>query len=85
MTYNCLPGDLAMIVKSNSGNEGKLVDVLGEAQYGPGFHAYPEGMHLWWVRSLGRVASEFGAHCPEFNFPDAYLRAFVPVDLLGAV
>lgn len=82
---NCAPGDRAMIVKSNTGNEGKLVDVLGAAQYGPGFHAYPQHFHLWWVRSLGRVVDEFGAYTPEFNFPDAYLFGFAPVDVLGGV
>lgn len=82
----CFPGDRAMIVKSEAGHEGKLVDVLRPAEYGDCWHGYPEHLHLWWVRSLGSMlTNNLGIARQEFNFPDAYLRAFQPIDLLGGV
>ena len=31
---NCRPGDLAIVVKSNAGNEGVLLDVIRQAEIG---------------------------------------------------
>lgn len=33
----CKVGDLCVIVRSNNGNEGRLVEVVGTSPYGPGY------------------------------------------------
>lgn len=72
---NCKPGDLAVIVKSLAGNEGRLVNVVNSDVYMlPGdLSGMPHP--LWRVRSLGEpVRSTIGWIDKEFAFPDAWLK-----------
>lgn len=79
---NCKPGDLAFIVHSEAGNEGRIVLVLGPSRpKGPGANAYGE-LPLWWCEGQGSPLQDtFGFLNTEFNFPDAYLRPIRPDDL----
>lgn len=74
---NCKPGDLAVIVKSAAGNEGRIVHVVDKARYGYGIDAYGD-MPIWWVRSAGTPMPGTVFSASEFNFPDAWLRPIRP-------
>jgi hypothetical protein len=64
---NCKQGDLAVIVRSMAGNEGKLVEVLRQSvAYGPGW---------WTVRSMsGPCRNHLGVYSQEGQIEDSRLR-----------
>lgn len=72
---NCKPGDLAVIVKSRAGNEGRFVEVVnGDVERLPGDLGMASFGPLWRVRSYGSIRSSWGWLHEEFAFPDAWLR-----------
>jgi hypothetical protein len=62
---NCKPGDLAVIVRSESGNAGRIVEVLRAS------HHYP---NHWWVRLSHPAMNHFRMLVTEVNCADANLR-----------
>lgn len=73
---NCKPGDLALVVKSKCGNEGKIVYVVRpatEEEYDSFVHK-KEGHH-WWVEAKGALIFSTAGHGRrETCLPDARLR-----------
>lgn len=77
---NVQPGDLAVIVHSDTGNGGKLVTVLRSAfpEEVNGFDHRTEGHH-WWVRAEGRsIVTRRGLLLQHTALPDCRLRAIRP-------
>lgn len=73
---NCKPGDLAVVIRSDAKNAGKVVEVLRPATKieSEGFRHFNEGFH-WWVRSAGSpIVSGLGVVRTETALPDARLR-----------
>lgn len=76
---NCKPGDMAIVVRSHSGNEGRVVEIVAYYGYAK-FHDGSAFSNCWLVK--GRLnggicftASLFGA---DRLFPDSYLRPLRP-------
>lgn len=72
---NCKPGELAVIVRSAAGNEGRIVEVMDSDVRGlPGSESWMPAP-LWRVRSLGHpLPSDLGNSWSVFAFPDVWLR-----------
>ena len=73
---NCKPGDLAYVIRSAAGNEGKPVQVINADVFElPGDLGLARYGHLWRVRS-GLPFNSLLTIAPgeEFVFPDAWLR-----------
>ena len=80
---NCKPGDLAVIICSGAGNEGKIVEILRPASGSESipFSHHSQGFH-WWIRSCGSpIKSLFSGSRKETVYPDAWLRPIRPGDL----
>lgn len=79
---NCKPGDLAVIVRSLCGNEGRFVEVVnGDVYELPGDLGLSEFAPLWRIRPLGELVSSWGVNRAESAFPDAWLRPIRPGDI----
>ena len=80
MTLNCKVGDLAIVVRSVAGNEGKIVRCLELLPSGID-GAHPRQGALWRTdRALNRV-EESGLKCSPANLcPDSFLRPIRPLD-----
>lgn len=80
---NCRPGDLAVVVRSDAGNDGKIVFVVRAAAY----HEYAEFDHAdegrhWWVEcKSGLLMDTWGGGEKESSMPDARLRPIRPGDI----
>ena len=67
---NCKPGDLAIIVTSNAGNEGRIVEVIRQSHWGVGY---------WHVRSIGSPCMmDIGIPAMEASIQDFRLRPIRP-------
>lgn len=79
---NCKPGDIAYIIRSAAGNEGRPVEVIdGDVESLPGDLGLRGFGHLWRVRSKTALATSVGIPLragEEFAFPDAWLRPIRP-------
>jgi hypothetical protein len=78
---NCKPGDLAVVVRSEFGNAGRIVEVLkplGVEPYWGGFRwdgANSKGAFCWLVRALGApLHTMAGGQWQECPVPDAVLK-----------
>ncbi len=91
---NCKQGDIAVVIHSDTGNEGKLVEVLRPATREECVGLKPPGPR-WWVRSLGgplRVI-EVAVHSyhrherwvQEYAFADSRLRPLPKPDITDQV
>lgn len=82
---NCKPGDIAIVIKSAAGNEGKIVEVLSPLGEDPviGRTMWCEGEGFCWlVRSSGSpIKTSRGRIFGEAPIPDARLRPIRPGDL----
>jgi hypothetical protein len=82
---NCKPGDLAIVIKSAAGNEGKIVEVLSPLGEDPviGRTRWCKGRGFCWlVRSSGLpISFKQGGFASEAPVPDAWLRPIRPADL----
>ena len=76
---NCKPGDLAVVIKSISGNEGRIVRVVrlhhSTTHDIDGYRVYPENDGPRWVLEKPvRALSPQGHELPLFTVPDSCLR-----------
>jgi hypothetical protein len=74
---NCKPGDMAYIVRSSCGNEGRVVEIVNAVVLEiPGDLGFEGCGHLWRCRSKSPLLQTFGLIRPgeDFAFPDAWLR-----------
>ena len=62
---NCKPGDLAIVLFSGYGNEGKIVDVIKASQNYPGF---------WMCGVRGRKINSNLGEVEQAAFEDRYLK-----------
>jgi hypothetical protein len=67
---NCVKGDLAIIVKSTCGNEGKIVKCL--ALVPAGYDGLPESPGPRWIVDAFLMASD--GHVDQGKVPDSWLR-----------
>lgn len=72
---NCRPGDLAVIVRSTAGNEGRIVGVVRWIGRVPGWcHS-----DRWEIRADRPLIGTYGKE--HWHAPDAYLRPIRPGDI----
>lgn len=78
----CRPGDIAYIVKSAAGNEGRVVEVINADTFElPGDLGLAGEGHLWRCRSRTGLATNVGIPIglsEDFAFPDAWLLPIRP-------
>ena len=85
MALNCKQGDLAIVVHSMCGNEGKIVRCLKLLPAGHG-RAHPKLGPLWEVDvELNRVLVSGAKGSPARMVPDSALRPIRPLDELDDV
>jgi len=85
---NCKPGDMAIIIRSQAGNEGKLVDIIAPLGTNPVFdgsrwnYGSNRDKFSWLVRTRGQpLLSTRGDSYIEMPFPDAFMRPIRPDEL----
>jgi len=72
---NVKQGDLAIIIKSLAGNEGRIVSVVKFLGAGQGLYGFPGvPSPVWIVTSISPIRNIGGWLAPSGVVPDAWLR-----------